>query len=172
VSGAERGTEPTRLLLILEKLDHSSRSPDWLTQIFAIVDAGDPEHLEPVLLELAARRLEEPLEVGEVAIALREDQHVAAGLLDGLRHQVIGPLVVGRRVHQVDSQIEAALQRVEGLLLRNAPELTRSESHRAHTEVAAAQSAVLHRGWSGITECLQSVALDMRGKSAFHRRKP
>ena len=154
------------LLLLLEELDHASRPPDGLAEVLAIVDTRDPEHLEPSLLELAARGLEEPLEVREVAVALREDQHLAAGLLDRLRHQIVGALVVGRGVHHVDPEGEAALQRVESLLLGDTAELTRPEPHGADPEVAPAQTAVLHHG----REARRGVP--RVGKRGRHRGKP
>jgi hypothetical protein len=59
--------------------------------------------------------------VGEVPVPLREHEDVPTGRTDGLRHEVVRPLVVGGGVYEVDTQFEPAPKCIERLLFGGSP---------------------------------------------------
>jgi hypothetical protein len=112
----------------LEKLDHSARIPHVLTQALTIIHAGDTEEIEaPRSAKLSARILEQPLEVCTVAVPLRGNRHSSTSLYDCLGDELVGPLIVRRGVDDVYAELEAALERIDRLLLGNHPQLTGTE---------------------------------------------
>jgi hypothetical protein len=77
-------------------------------------------------------------------IPLRADDHIRRGFFHHTGNYVVGPFIVGGRMHDVYSQFKAATQSLDGDALRNQPELAGPEPDDGDTEISPSQSTVIH----------------------------
>src|SRR5262249_36463814 len=144
VGGAEDAAEAAVGLLAQQEIDHAARAPDVLPPGLPGIDAGRAAQLQAVLAEPGAGVLEVALKLAEGAVALRADDDGVRRLADRPGHEVVGALVVGGGVDEVDAQLEAAEQRRDGLPLGHQAQLTGAKTDRGNLQSRPSQPAVVH----------------------------